>query len=167
MATPSQAPKKYDWAAARYRERNRAKLRERMRLWRAKHKDKIRVYARRYRAKQFEKADTPEKLAALRALESRRTHDTVQRIKDAVYRAYGGYKCKCCGVTERSFLSIDHVENNGYHMKKNGLHPKNPGPFYRWLRKNGYPKGFQILCMNCQFGKKLNNGICPHQMGKV
>jgi hypothetical protein len=30
------------------------------------------------------------------------------------------------------------------------------------LRRNNYPEGFQILCMNCQFGKRMNNGVCPH-----
>jgi len=33
---------------------------------------------------------------------------------------------------------------------------------YSWLKKNNFPKGFQVLCMNCNFAKgKL--GKCPHQ----
>ena len=41
---------------------------------------------------------------------------------------------------------------------------KGGGPgFYRWLVLNNFPEEFQTLCMNCQFGKKHNNGICPHK----
>jgi len=32
----------------------------------------------------------------------------------------------------------------------------------RWLKKNNYPDGFQVLCMNCNLGKQRNNGVCPH-----
>ena len=38
---------------------------------------------------------------------------------------------------------------------------------YKWLRKNGFPPGFQVLCMNCQHGKRMCRGICPHQQGKA
>lgn len=37
------------------------------------------------------------------------------------------------------------------------------GPyFYRWLRLNGYPSGFQVLCANCNTAKDRPGG-CPHQ----
>ena len=32
----------------------------------------------------------------------------------------------------------------------------------RWLKNNNYPKGFQILCWNCNFAKGVL-GQCPHQ----
>jgi hypothetical protein len=31
------------------------------------------------------------------------------------------------------------------------------------LCKNGFPKGFQTLCMNCNWGKYRNGGQCPHK----
>ena len=45
------------------------------------------------------------------------------------------------------------------------------GPSYRdngekittWLYRNNFPKGFQTLCFNCNWGKHINDGICPHQ----
>lgn len=81
-----------------------------------------------------------------------------KRLKDTVFNAYGGYFCKCCGETIPQFLSIDHMNNDGAaHRKKIG------GELYRWLIKNNFPKDFQVLCMNCQWGKHYNNGICPHQ----
>jgi len=26
------------------------------------------------------------------------------------------------------------------------------------------PAGFQVLCFNCNIGKQLNDGTCPHQL---
>lgn len=80
------------------------------------------------------------------------------RIKQEVFAAYGGFVCNCCGETEECFLSIDHINNDGAeHRRRIGN-----GNCYRWLRDNGFPPGFQVLCMNCQWGKKLR-GACPHQ----
>lgn len=181
MATPSQAPAKrngpgrprgsregkpYDYAASRYRARNRTRINERMRVWREKNREKTRRYALDYRARKLS-SGTLQEQKAFRQEESRRTKDTIRRVKFEVYNAYGGYKCRCCGVTEECFLSIDHVDNNGYAMKKSGAHPKQTATFYRWLRENKFPPGFQILCMNCQFGKKNNGGVCPHQQVKA
>jgi hypothetical protein len=81
--------------------------------------------------------------------------------KEKVFQQYGGYVCRCCGETMKECLSIDHMNNNGYfHRKEIG---SQGSEFYRWLVKNNFPEGFQVLCMNCQFGKKHNKGICPHQ----
>lgn len=84
-------------------------------------------------------------------------------IKNKVYAAYGGYKCACCGETEISFLSIDHVNNNG-NKERGRLYSDSGGSFYRYLKRNNYPIGYQVLCMNCQWGKRMNNGICPHKL---
>lgn len=74
---------------------------------------------------------------------------------------YGGYRCACCDESEPKFLTLDHVHNDGSaHRKEIG----NRGAgIFKWLRDNGYPAGFQVLCMNCNHGKALNGGICPHK----
>jgi hypothetical protein len=79
--------------------------------------------------------------------------------------AYGG-QCRCCGETELSFLSIDHINGGGRsHRKSLGLTAGQS--FYFWLKENGFPKDeFQVLCMNCQWGKRMH-GICPHQVKEV
>jgi hypothetical protein len=80
-------------------------------------------------------------------------------LKDAAYRAYGGYRCACCGEPHQAFLGIDHVNNDG------GKHRRSIGRgsnIYVWLRDNKYPEGFQVLCHNCNHGKHLNGGVCPH-----
>ena len=33
---------------------------------------------------------------------------------------------------------------------------------WEWTMKNNYPDYLQILCWNCNLGKSLNGGTCPH-----
>jgi hypothetical protein len=89
------------------------------------------------------------------------------KAKHEAFMRYGGYKCACCGETELKFLTLDHVNNDGYMRKKYGKEPRGAAQLYGWLRKMGYPDGFQILCMNCNFGKARNGGICPHKKGST
>lgn len=94
-----------------------------------------------------------------------------QRLKDAVFAAYGGYRCACCGETEPLFLGLDHIENNGSAHRKSIFKVGLKGDYrgasgiytYRWLERNGFPPGYQVLCANCNHGKHRNGGICPHQ----
>lgn len=90
-----------------------------------------------------------------------RNHQRAQELKDRVFAAYGGYRCACCEETTVAFLSVDHVENNGAEHRR--MIGKGGAPTYRWLVKNGFPDGFQVLCHNCNIGKYRNNGVCPHQ----
>jgi ribosomal protein L37AE/L43A len=107
---------------------------------------------------------TPQELKEYKAEINAGTMARRLAVRDEVYRAYGGYKCACCGETEPSFLSIDHINNDGAaHKRKYNLHTGEQ--LYRWLKRNNFPAGFQVLCMNCQWGKRNNNGVCPHQLG--
>ena len=172
MKTPSQAKDDDDTeaarkaknreAAARYRERNREKFNQRMRDWREANRDKAREQSREWRNRKIAAA-TPEELESIRKAESEKTKRNQDRCRDQVFAAYGGYKCRCCGETEQMFLSIDHVHNNGAEERKAGLYKGSGTGFYLWLRKSGFPPGYQVLCMNCQIGKHKNGGVCPHQ----
>lgn len=100
------------------------------------------------------------------AQERIRQRDFQRQLADEVIAHYGG-KCACCGETERLFLSIDHINNDGAEHRRS-INPKAVSNgkgvgVYHWLRKNGYPEGFQVLCMNCNCGKARNGGVCPHQ----
>jgi hypothetical protein len=89
-----------------------------------------------------------------------------KRVRDAVFAAYGGYRCACCGETERLFLTIDHIANDGAEFRRaqfGGQHRGAGMLTYLWLAQHGFPPGLQVLCANCQFGKRMNAGICPHQ----
>lgn len=146
----------------KYRAQNREKIRQRMRDWRDANRDKISGYSKALRDKSFANA-TPEEAAAIRAAESAKTRRNQAKTKDLVYAAYGGYVCACCKETEPMFLSIDHIENNGAEERRSGQYKGGGSPFYGWLKKQGFPSGYQVLCMNCQVGKHRNKGVCPHQ----
>ena len=78
------------------------------------------------------------------------------RKRQEVFDHYGN-KCECCGETEPMFLTVDHINGGG---KKHG---KKVGNMYVWLASTGYPEGFRLLCMNCNFGRERNGGVCPHK----
>lgn len=87
-------------------------------------------------------------------------------VRDKVFNHYGGYKCQCCGETERAFLSLDHINNDGSkHKREEKL--QTGEQMHRWIIRNGFPPMFQVLCMNCNWGKRNNGGVCPHQADKV
>jgi hypothetical protein len=149
-------------AAARYRERNREVFNQRMRDWRANNREKSREHSREWRNRKIANG-TPEEVAVMRLAEAEKTKRNQDKQREAVYGAYGGYKCNCCGEAEKMFLSIDHVHNDGADMRKAKLYSGSGTGFYLWLVKNKFPEGFQVLCMNCQIGKHKNGGVCPHQ----
>ena len=77
------------------------------------------------------------------------------------FSAYGG-KCSCCGEDNSIFLTIDHVNEDGFkHLNPKGKRYMG-NQLYSWLRQNNYPVGFQVLCWNCNAAKHIL-GICPHQ----
>lgn len=99
-------------------------------------------------------AENPEK-----AIEKRLKYR--DKLKREIYEAYGGFNCACCGITEPVFLTVDHIDGGGNkHFKQIG----GPHMFYKWLRKNSFPPGFQILCRNCNWAK--SHGGCPHKQNK-
>jgi hypothetical protein len=149
-------------AAARYRERNREKLRQRVREWRENNREQDRLHKREWRNRKIANS-SPDELVILRMAEAAKTKRNQDRCREQVFAAYGGYKCSCCGETEPMFLSIDHIANNGGQERRSGVYAGSGTAFYAWLRKNGFPEGYQVLCMNCQIGKHKNGGVCPHQ----
>jgi len=66
--------------------------------------------------------------------------------------------CACCGEPRLPFLVIDHVDGGGHqHRKTLGV-----ANIYIWLRLQNYPKGFRVLCHNCNMALGLYDQ-CPHQ----
>ncbi len=91
--------------------------------------------------------------------------------RNRVLKHYGD-KCICCGESEHMFLALDHINGGGNeHRRQIGNNPNNrqgssSTRFYKWVEKNDYPDILQILCHNCNMGKHLNDGICPHKIPK-
>jgi len=87
-----------------------------------------------------------------------------QKLRREVFAHYGGAQCSClgCDVVEIDFLTLDHINNDGYlgrtRVKSRGNN------LYQWVKKNGYPPGFRVLCFNCNCGRR--HGPCPHEKGR-
>lgn len=88
------------------------------------------------------------------------TRDTKKQLVISHY-SKGTNKCACCGEDEIAFLTIDHINGGGNVQRKT---TGSGSSFYWWLVKNNFPKGYQVLCYNCNCGRaKTKDGICPHK----
>lgn len=82
------------------------------------------------------------------------------KLKAEMIVAYGG-RCACCGQDEPAFLQLDHVYNDGADERRKFRHLTQ---FFADLKSRGWPTDrYQLLCANCNFGKLLNDGVCPHK----
>lgn len=87
------------------------------------------------------------------------THRRIKlRMKQAVIDHYGG-KCSCCGESDLRFLTLDHKNGGGNKARKD----IKGNEFYYWVRDHGYPEDLQVLCFQCNCGRYINRGICPHK----
>lgn len=139
------------------------------------------LYSREYYRKNKDRLNRDEKdRNALRRQnpewvesERKRGREFWRKLRHEAIMAYGGYRCACCGETEPMFLSIDHVFNDGAsHRRAIAGHTENNGKGASghtmvWLKRHNYPAGFQVLCMNCNFGKAINGGVCPHKTSQA
>lgn len=124
------------------------------------YKKRAAEYAKEWRKKNKEKFHATQKACYDRA-----------RLEALNHYCPDGIKCACCGETEQSFLSFDHINNDGNVQRKKvidelGYRPSGNSIVYT-LKKQGYPKDIQVLCMNCNTGKHRNGGICPHKKEKT
>jgi hypothetical protein len=136
------------------------------RAYRARHADQYREKMVQ-RRRELVASLTEEELVEFRRKEAEKSRRLNLALREEVFAAYGGNLCTCCGEQEPMFLTIDHVDNDGAKMRREGVHSRGGTQFYQWLRKNRFPPGFQVLCMNCNLGKHRNGGTCPHQSSKV
>lgn len=93
-----------------------------------------------------------------RGRKKRYNYSKILRMKALGYYSKGTFRCACCNESTLQFLTIDHVNGGGCkHRKEIG------SGIYYWLKRNKYPDGFQVLCMNCNWGKARNKDTCPHK----
>lgn len=67
------------------------------------------------------------------------------KIREQVFGHYG-QACSCCGAVKG--LTIDHINGDGKAHRG-----ELQGDFYAWLIRNGFPPGFQVLCIPCNSSK--------------
>lgn len=122
-----------------------------------KAKEQGKVYLKRYYEKNKSRLLKQNKEYRIQNKEklARNRTDRYQRLKEEVLTIYGKGKCACilCGFNDIRALSIDHVNGGGCVHREN----INRCDIYTWLRMNGYPNGYQTLCMNCQWIKRTEN----------
>jgi len=131
------------------------------------------AWQKEYNRKRYlEAKSNPEKWAKLieQAHKWKKEHRKERLESDKRYRDklrndilihYGGNPptCACCGEQEIKFLGLDHINGNGTQERKRLRHFGDS--LYAWLRKHDYPKGYQVLCHNCNLAKGFY-GRCPH-----
>lgn len=155
---------------ARYRESHRLQLNQRRRDYYKNNKEKCLAYSRRYWAEHPElrlKHYTARQQRLMDKPETRVRRNEVARkgmlkLRREVLQQYGSI-CQCCSESRNEFLAIDHM--NGCSRELRQLQGGG-STFYRWLKRNGFPPGYQVLCHNCNMAKGFH-GYCPHQKDKV
>lgn len=95
-----------------------------------------------------------------RAAYKKRERDKV-RLEVLLHYSEGTLTCQCCREGNVEFLTIDHIDGGGREHRREIYCAT-----YRWLRTNGYPSGYRVLCMNCNFSIGVR-GYCPHQRSKT
>lgn len=146
----------------RWSRQNRDKMREYQRAYYLKHKDKQMQRQREYRAKL-----SPE----VRRARSRRAYicwgkvyaqEYGRKMKSEALLVYGRGKLGCvvCGESRLACLSIDHIDGGGNKHRRSIGENRVGLSFYKWLKDEGFPNGYQTLCMNCQFVKRIMNLEC-------
>lgn len=81
------------------------------------------------------------------------------RLRYEVLNRYSG-RCACCGISDPEFLTIDHIGGGGNEHRRE-IGSKGGPHFYRWLKRQGFPDGYRVMCWNCNAATSY--GICPHQ----
>jgi hypothetical protein len=139
-----------------WKQRNRDAVNARRRKLYADDPDKHRARQRMYKSSEAK----PNILAYNRAWSS----EYRTSLRNEMRSAYGG-SCACCGESESMFLQMDHVFNDGHLDRKDN---NSSAKLWAKLKKQGWPKDrYQLLCANCNFGKAMNGGVCPHQSRRV
>jgi len=90
----------------------------------------------------------------------RRLRTSINRQKILVHYSKEKIGCVCCGEEMKEFLVIDHINGGGTEHRKK-LKKEGGDSFYAWLIRNKFPRGYQILCFNCNWAKTRYGG-CPH-----
>lgn len=137
-----------EWGAAHYAEKSDS-IKTRVKVYYNENKDSINTKKRNRW-----KNDSEYREAGL----EQGTKYHLQLKTDAIFNYSNGsmacanpHNIHLAPFTILEALSIDHPLNNGANERlKLFGNPRGGGNFYSWLKVNGYPKGYRVLCMTCQ-----------------
>lgn len=135
---------------------------DRVKRWRTEHPEKNAQYSKTYGEKH------PEKLKECgrryQAAHKKEINENGRKRRLKIRRetlshySDGTLSCACCGETHIEFLAIDHINGGGTKHRKE---LNRGGGIFAWLKKNGFPDGYRVLCHNCNQAIGLY-GYCPH-----
>ncbi len=156
-----------EWFQARgWRQRYCLRCRPTARLEYARKQNSLYYHRHPARVKESIKRSRAKRPEYYREQKRRNQARRRDRIKQIVLNHYsnGNLKCACCGETESDFLTVDHINGGGgqHRIAIFGDRWTAGARFYRWLVKNQFPPGFQLLCMNCNLSKG-KHGQCAHK----
>lgn len=132
--------------------------------WNKNNREKCKGYQKKHRSTEAFKERRRIQRRADYALDSSKEKADGRKyrigLRDTVIAHYGG-KCACCGEANKGFLTVDHIEGVIPEMEACG---KKLGHWalYKYLIKNNFPPGYQLLCANCNMAIGWW-GVCPHK----
>lgn len=95
------------------------------------------------------------------------------KIKVLSFYSQEKLNCASCGYKDIRALCLDHIKDDGAEHRRrlgNGKRRETgSSTIYLDLIKRGFPKGFQVLCHNCNFIKEKNrlDLIRENRYGKI
>lgn len=144
--------------------KNKDRQLENVKRWKFQNKEKFKIILKKNKSKPETKEyqNNYTKNWRKNNMEKRKQTDKkrYEKQKKIVLDHYSNntLRCNCCNEDNYQFLTVDHINGGG------NKHRKEIGQLtlYKWLIDNNFPKGFQILCFNCNFGKRTSLE-CPHK----
>ncbi len=120
------------------------------------------VYREKKKLQSKEYAATHDRTAYIKQWKEIRDYDAMwrklhptyakQKYEDTKREVLGHYspdiRCAICGKSDFNTMSIDHIDGGGSAHRKE-LGSKGGYGFYLWLKRNNYPTGYRVLCMDC------------------
>ena len=127
------------------------------REYRKTHKAERSAYAKQYRLKNKDHYDRWRNIYRQNN-KSKIQNESAERnmaYKKEAFAAYSDGKICCarCSVSDIDVLTLDHIDGGGRKhraaIKLNRI--------YLWVKREKYPPGFQVLCMNCNWKKHIES----------
>ena len=141
----------------KYYQEHKEEICKKSKEWAETHKEQVKRNQKEYRETHKDRNELEHK---------RITIDVLSHYSE------GQPKCACCGESQIEFLTIDHINGHTENDVRTKFISKSQPYYrfiagyklYRWLRQNNYPKGYQVLCYNCNCGKnRTKDKVCPHK----
>ena len=136
-----------------YYQKHKEAIQLRSMKWATEHKEQRQVYHQDYYKRNKERLQAYDRTYSQKL--SRREIGHLNKV--TVLSHYSNPPdipiCNHCGEQDIDVLCIDHIEGGGHQERiKLGL---SGNGFYKWLGRNSYPDGYQVLCYNCNIRKYI------------